>query len=233
MQKKLELEIFQGPMELLLALVQAEEISLTRIKLVEIIGQVIKGFSAEDDLNDNGDVILIISTLMELKSKLVLPGKVDLQKEISALKEDLLEKLLVHRRLSQVLDALDARFRRRGSMFGRPGIKGEREEVLIPIESQDCEILHLLAKGIKDSVRQDSFRMDYRILPIEHYLKWIADTAKGRDFSFFELAKKRHDLLDISGVMVALLEMVRLGSLEMKSGRLREDVFFSWTKNAA
>ena len=54
--QRVELEDFQGPLDLLLTLVQQEELSLTRIRLIEILNQVLKGLELEQDLNESGDL---------------------------------------------------------------------------------------------------------------------------------------------------------------------------------
>ena len=223
-----ELEVYSGPLEILLNLVQSEEIPLTRVRLAQILDQVLGSLKADSDLHDSGDLIIVLSTLMELKSKLLLPGDVDLEDEIAHLKEDLLEKLIVHRRLAQVLDALEYRLQRKGAMFARPGLMREMEEVLLPLEGQDPSLLLALVEGVRDWARTDTFRMDYVLLPIEHYFTFIEDLAGSRDFTLFELARERRDALDLAGLLVALLEMVRLGRLEVATGRLGEDVHFRW-----
>ncbi len=230
MKSRIELDIFQGPLDLLLTLVQAEEISLTRVRLIEILDQVIHAVNRTGDLNESGDVLMIVSTLMELKSKLLLPGEIDLQAEIENLKEDLLEKLMVHRQLSQVLDELEDRQKMRDRMFARPSLGEARDEVLIPLSEQDPVHLFHLLKDILDTARTDTYRVDYVLLPIEYYLDWVRDnyTDQGQ-ISLFALAKARQkNILDVVGLFIALLEMVRLGELVMEGEKLGKDILFAW-----
>jgi chromatin segregation and condensation protein Rec8/ScpA/Scc1 (kleisin family) len=206
---KIEIDDFSGPLDLLLTLVQQEEISLVQIKIIEILDQLIAGLNSDIDLNESGDAIIVISTLLELKTKLLLPDEVDISEEIESLKEDLLTKILVHRRLSQVLDALEYRMDRRVQMHERPMQLVEKEMVMLPMELQNPFTLFSSLSLLLESARQDSFRVDYVILPVEHYYKWLDSDYKGKDFELREIAKYRKDPLDFSGVLIAVLELIR------------------------
>jgi segregation and condensation protein A len=225
--KRVELDDFSGPLDLLLTLVQQEEVSLTRIHLIEVLNQVLDNFGNDLDLNESGDLLMIISTLMELKSKLLLPGEVDIGEEIQALKEDLLAKVLVHRRLSQVLDALEYRWDRRQEMMGRPSLLMDKETVMKPLEQQNPFLLFTSLSGLLEQARQDKLRVSYHMQTIDHYFKWLEADWVGREsFTLKELIHHREDLLDGTGVIIAVLEFVRLGKLAMEP--ISHDVEFRW-----
>ena len=225
--KRVELDDFSGPLDLLLTLVQQEEVSLTRIHLIDVLNQVLESLGKDLDLNESGDLLMIISTLMELKSKLLLPGEVDIGEEIQALKEDLLAKVLVHRRLSQVLDALEYRWERRQEMMGRPSLLMDKETVMKPLEQQNPFLLFTSLSGLMEQARQDKLRVSYQMQTIDHYFKWLeADWADRESFTLKELIGHREDLLDGTGVIIAVLEFVRLGKLAMEP--IFHDVKFCW-----
>ena len=224
--QRIEIEDFSGPLELLLTLVQQEELSLSRIRLMEILDQTLAGLQKDSDLNESGDLLIIIATLMELKSKLLLPGEVDIGEEIQALKEDLLAKVLVHRRLSQVLDSLENRWLRRAEMFGRPNLLLDKETVLSPMEAQNPFVLFTSLSGLLELARQDKLRVQYDIRPIDEYFEWLETQWADKGFTLRALMRHRKDLLDATGVIIAVLELVRLGRLIMSA--LPEDVNFEW-----
>lgn len=223
--QRVELEDFSGPLDLLLTLVQQEELSLTRIRLLEIVDQVLGDLEGERDLNDSGDLLIIISTLMELKSKLLLPGEVDIEEEIEALKEDLLAKVLVHRRLSQVLDALDYRFERRSTMFGRPAQLLDKETVTQPMQNQNPFVLFTSLADLLEQARQDSLRVEYDMAPIDHYFDWLEEQWSSSTFDLVDAMTARRDFLDATGVIIAVLELVRRGRLVLlvEPGRVRAE----------
>ena len=224
--QRIEIEDFSGPLELLLTLVQQEELSLSRIRLLEILDQALAGLQSHDDLNESGDLLIIIATLMELKSKLLLPGEVDIGEEIQALKDDLLAKVLVQRRLSQVLDSLENRWLRRAEMFGRPNLLLDKETVIKPMEPQNPFVLFTSLSGLLELARQDKLRVQYDIRPIDEYFEWLETEWKDLSFTLRALMRQRKDLLDATGVIIAVLELVRLGRLIMSA--LPRDVKFEW-----
>ena len=224
--QRIEIEDFSGPLELLLTLVQQEELSLSRIRLLEILDQALAGLQSHDDLNESGDLLIIIATLMELKSKLLLPGEVDIGEEIQALKDDLLAKVLVQRRLSQVLDSLENRWFRRAEMFGRPNLLLDKETVFKPMEPQNPFVLFSSLSGLLELARQDKLRVQYDIRPIDEYFEWLESEWKDLPFTLRALMRHRKDLLDATGVIIAVLELVRLGRLIMSA--LPSDVNFEW-----
>ncbi|MBF0243967.1 MAG: segregation/condensation protein A [Planctomycetes bacterium] len=230
MDNQIQIEVFKGPLELLLTLVQSEELSLTRIRLLEVLDQVLDQLRNQSDLNRSGDILVIISTLIELKSRLILPGEVDIGEEIEKLKEDLLEKILVHRRLTEVLDALECREARRLAMHTRPGLK-RREEVLVPLEDQDPFLLLTCIRSYLEHARTDPFRVDYELRPIEFYMEWILRTTGRDSFAIADIARSSESLLDLVATLVVLLEWVRLGLLQMEVlDRTNRQVRFSWTE---
>jgi segregation and condensation protein A len=226
---KIEIDDFSGPLDVLLTLVQQEELSLVKIKIIEILNQLVDSLEINYDLNESGDAIIVISTLLELKTKLLLPDEVDIAEEIESLKEDLLTKILVHRRLSQVLDALEFRMDRRTRMVERPVQLVKKEMVMVPMGVQNPFALVSSLNLLLETARQDTFRVDYVILPVEHYYKWIEEEWKDKTFNFIEMAKFRKDTLDFSGVLIAVLELIRQSVLYFEY--VNKELTISWNNS--
>ena len=98
----LDLEVFQGPFDLLLALVLREEVDLLEVDLVEIVLTYIDHLeqAGELDLEAATEFLVLIAALLELKSRLMLPREeeegLDWQPEEAA--EELLARMLEYRR---------------------------------------------------------------------------------------------------------------------------------------
>src|SRR5260370_24849764 len=96
----LDLEVFQGPFDLLLTLVLKEEVDLLEVDLAEIVLAYIEHLerSGELDLEATTEFLVLIAALLELKSRLMLPREedetLDWDPEQSA--EQLLARLLAH-----------------------------------------------------------------------------------------------------------------------------------------
>ena len=72
----LELDVFAGPFDLLLAVVLREEISLLEVELSDVVLAYIEHLEREDelDLEVATEFLVLIASLLELKSRLLLPG---------------------------------------------------------------------------------------------------------------------------------------------------------------
>src|SRR4051812_10621045 len=98
----LDLEVFQGPFDLLLTLVLKEEVDLLEVDLAEIVLAYIDYLEAtgELDLEATTEFLVLIAALLELKSRLMLPREEEegLDWEPSEAADELLARMLEYRR---------------------------------------------------------------------------------------------------------------------------------------
>jgi segregation and condensation protein A len=100
----LDLDVFAGPFDLLLSLVLREEVDLLEIELAEIVVAYIDHLEASGrlDLDAATEFLVLIAALLELKSRLMLPGE-DVSDELDDLEpaeaaEELVERMLQYAR---------------------------------------------------------------------------------------------------------------------------------------
>src|SRR5436853_7166071 len=109
----LDLEVFQGPFDLLLTLVLREEVDLLEVQLADVV------LAYLDHLHERGELdlelatefLVLIAALLELKSRLMLPREQDdlLDVEPGEAIEELLARMLEARRYRRAADHLGAR----------------------------------------------------------------------------------------------------------------------------
>jgi segregation and condensation protein A len=115
---ELDLEVFSGPFDLLLTLVMREEVDLLEIELAELVLTYLDHLEArgELDLEVATEFLVLIAALLELKSRLMLPGaeEDELDLEPAEAADELLARMLEARRyrtaaehLAALLDAED------------------------------------------------------------------------------------------------------------------------------
>ncbi|HYH88266.1 MAG TPA: segregation/condensation protein A [Solirubrobacteraceae bacterium] len=100
---ELDLDVFAGPFDLLLALILREELDLLEVELAEVVLAYIDHLEARDelDLEATTEFLVLIAALLELKSRLMLPGEEveELDELVPAeAAEELLERLLRYAR---------------------------------------------------------------------------------------------------------------------------------------
>jgi len=118
----LDLDVFQGPFDLLLAVLLREEISLSEVPLGEIVIAYIDRLSeaGEIDLEAVTEFLVLIAALCELKSRLLLPseeGTEELGPQEAA--DELLARMLEYRRYSEAARMLHQRLARVGGVMYR------------------------------------------------------------------------------------------------------------------
>lgn len=109
----LELDVFAGPFDLLLAVLLREEVSLLEVELSEVVLAYIEHLESEGelDLEVATEFLVLIASLLELKSRLLLPGSeevADLGPEEAV--EELLARMLEYRRYRDAAAMLGERF---------------------------------------------------------------------------------------------------------------------------
>jgi len=109
----LDLEVFQGPFDLMLTLVLREEVDLLEVELADVVVAYVDHLErkGELDLESATEFLVLIAALLELKSRLMLPGEegdaLDLEPVEAA--EELLARMLEYRRYSDVATFLRER----------------------------------------------------------------------------------------------------------------------------
>ncbi|EGY76434.1 segregation and condensation protein A [Peptoniphilus indolicus ATCC 29427] len=110
MNYNIELEVYNGPYDLILDLVKKNELDIYDIEINLITSQFLEYIKAVEELNLEltSDFIVMASTLLEIKSKMLLPKQT--QKEDEENEEDprdeLVQKLLEYERFKKVTEIL-------------------------------------------------------------------------------------------------------------------------------
>ena len=118
MTYRVELPVFSGPMDLLLHLVKLQEVDIHEVMIAKVLDQYLTHVDVLEglDLADLGDFLVMASTLMEIKSKEMLPREeVDIEAELNP-KDDLIRRLLEYKRYRDISRRLAGMMERRGMM---------------------------------------------------------------------------------------------------------------------
>ncbi|MDP9228639.1 MAG: segregation/condensation protein A [Actinomycetota bacterium] len=119
---ELDLDVFQGPFDLLLAVLLREEISLAEVELAEIALAYVEHLEQGEqlDLEAVTEFLVLIAALLELKSRLLLPsedGELELGPEEAA--DELLARMLEYRRYREAAGAIEQILEREGGTMYR------------------------------------------------------------------------------------------------------------------
>ncbi|MCC6755836.1 MAG: segregation/condensation protein A [Solirubrobacterales bacterium] len=140
----LDLDVFIGPFDLLLTIVLREEISLLEVELGEIVARYVEKLEAagELELEVATEFLVLIAALLELKSRLMLPGaEEDLDEmEPAQAVEELVARMLEYRRYRDAGRAMKDHFEsQRGYLYRSAPLPPELRRVEVETASKVYE----------------------------------------------------------------------------------------------
>jgi segregation and condensation protein A len=110
----LDLDVFAGPFDLLMAVVLREEVSLLEVSLAEVVIAYVEHLEREDELELDvaTEFLVLIAALLELKSRLLLPGEEEGLEDVTPEEavEELVARLLEYRRYRDAAAMLERSF---------------------------------------------------------------------------------------------------------------------------
>ena len=216
-----DLDTFHGPLDLLLYLVEKNQVDIYDIPIAVISEQYIEYLqsSGDFDLERMGDFLIMASYLLNIKSRLLLPGNIDeTQEEEENIdpRQELVEKLLAYKRFKEAAVWLEERY------------DGREERIYYREEQQDKELpaewvadLKSLVKAYQAVIKDISEDEDYYELPqgdvnVGDKMEEIMARLKNKPHTiifqdlFLGIISKREAL----ALFLALLELIRLQRVE-------------------
>lgn len=214
---KLFLPSFEGPLDLLLHLIRANEISITDIPIQEICRQYDEYLGLMRDLNLEvaGEYLLMASTLMHIKSRMLLPVEpVAPGEEAEDPRAELVRQLLEYQKVKLAAEMLRERKELQSDTFIR-GHGGEdplgpyREDVLLQVSLFD---LLSAFKRLADSLGDDTPLTVHRDeISVADKISWILEELEHVETSpFISLLSRLPSRRERIAAFLALLELIRL-----------------------
>ena len=216
----LDLEVFNGPFDLLLTLVLKEEVDLLEVDLAEIVIAYIDYLeeAGELDLEAATEFLVLIASLLELKSRLMLPREeedelLDLEPEQAA--EELLARMLEYRRYSGAAGYLREKLEsEQGFRYRSAPLPPELRKVSF----DNAEAVYdpeRLSRAIGDLLKTppplDMSHMSRPLVTVEQRLSHLRGLLKGRGRFMFDEAVEGADRVTEAVTLFALLELYKAG----------------------
>ncbi len=216
----LDLDIFAGPFDLLMAVVLREEVSLLDLQLGEVVVAYVEHLEREGELELEvaTEFLVLIAALLELKSRLMLPGPDDGLEELAPEEavEELLARMLEYRRYSQLATELAARFEsQRGYLYRSAPLPRElrRVEVDAAAAVYDPDTLGAALGDLLTEPEELNLSHIRPTVSLERRLRALRD-ALGRRTNFdFDDEFGGEDRLTQAVTVFALLELYRKGEV--------------------
>ena len=221
----LDLEIFNGPFDLLLALVLREEVDLLDLELADVVLAYLDHLEGrgELDLETATEFIVLIAALLELKSRLMLAedGEDLLDIEPGEAAEELLERMLQARRFRSASTHLLELFKREeGVRFRSAPLPAHlRKTVAPPVDSsQDPAVLgQAIGRLLRMPPTLNLRHISIQRVTVAERLDRLRDLLRRGHFSFEE-AVRGEDRMTVAVTVFALLELYKRGEAWWEQG---------------
>ncbi|MBF0253522.1 MAG: segregation/condensation protein A [Candidatus Omnitrophica bacterium] len=223
MQYKIKLDIFEGPLDLLLYLIQKNELDIHDIPIVLVTEQYLEYLNLMQALNLDlaGEYLVMASTLMKIKSRLLLP-----QEEPGAEaapeedpRDELVQKLVEYMRYKEAAQQLREMEQMRSRSFSRhpQPLEIDFSEVGSLVEVSIFDLITAFSKVLESMPREvfhQVIRDEYTVAEKVHeLLHLLVERSRVRFGELFGQARNR---LEAITVFLALLELVRLKEVQFE-----------------
>ena len=203
------LEVFEGPLDLLLFLIKKNDLEIAEIPIAEITQEYLSYMDVMKELNLEvaGDFLVMASTLMQIKARMLLPGSEADEEEESPL-DELKARLLEYQRFKEVAQLLGNRENEYSQIYYRPAPVFEKSDFTLEVSLFDLissfkEVLRELPTNVKEIV--------YEEIPIEKKIREILDYLEGKEFiTFRDFLSHAVSRIDLIVSFLAMLELIRL-----------------------
>jgi segregation and condensation protein A len=220
----LVLDVFEGPFDLLVTLILNEEIDLLEVQLAEVVLAYLERLEArgELDLEAATEFLILIAALLELKSRLMLPGDdlEGLEIEPQEAVEELLARMLEYKRYRSTAEALRELFAAEsGYGYRSAPLPPELRRVTLDAARPSYDP-GLLARSIQNLLRTpppvDTSHLHRITVSFERRLAHVRELLASRRSFTFDEAVAGEDKMTQAVTLFALLELYKSGELTWK-----------------
>ncbi len=247
MSLEVKLQVFEGPLDLLMHLIEKNQIDIYDIPIVTITEQYMEYINAmqKQDMEVTSEFLVMAATLMNIKCKMLLPKEVNEEGEEEDPRAELVEKLLEYKMYKYM--AFELRDRQMDAdlqWFRQKNLPKEVREYELPVDFEDFigdttlvklnEIFQELLKRQEDKVdpirskfgniEKEEIDMDAKTLYIRAYIR------EHKRFSFRSLLEKQSSKTEIIVTFLVMLEEMKLGEIEIEQDETFGDIIITSRK---
>ena len=228
----IELDVFEGPMDLLFHLIKKNEVDIYDIPIAVIADQYLEYIEMMKAMNIDlaGDFLVMASTLMQIKSKMLLPRHFDEDDEEDP-RMEIVRPLFEYLQLKEAAETISTRPLLGDSVFARSPEPlddlGKGEEVIMV---GLFELIDAFSRILDNARESDLVTVTAETVSVKERIGQIADFLEdNQTATFVELLDQDYTRSDVVVTFLALLEMTKLGIIKiaqhLHSGIIR--IFYS------
>lgn len=208
------LDTFRGPLDLLLYLVKRDEIDILDIPIARVAEQFKQYLDvlALIDVERAGDFLVLASTLMEIKSKMLLPRPEETAEPEEDPRRELVRQLLQYKRFKEAAGRLEERAEQQGLKLPRLPIAGPPRKdgppSLAPVEVWD--LVSAFARLMRETLTNQPHAIVVDHTPLHVHMDYILQRLQDRlCLPFSALFEPPHTRSRLVGLFLAILELTK------------------------
>ena len=233
-----KLEVFEGPLDLLLHLIDKNKIDIYDIPIVVITEQYLSYIKnmKTDDMNIMSEFLVMAATLLDIKCRMLLPKEVNEQGEEEDPRSELVQKLLEYKIYKYMsFELKDRLLDSEKLLFKRPTLPKEVENYRQPVDYEELiqdlnlgrlnDIFKSIIKKQEDKIdpirskfgklEKDEISMEQKMSYVEEYIR------NNKKFSFRALLERQTGKMEIIVTFLVILELMKVGRIHI----FQEDIF--------
>lgn len=236
-----KLQVFEGPLDLLLHLIDKNKVNIYDIPIVEITKQYLDYIRDMErhDLNVVSEFLVMAATLIDIKSRMLLPKEVNEEGEEEDPRAELVEQLLEYKMYKYMSYELkDRMVDAEKSMYKQPTVPDEVMQYSEPVDVKELLgdlTLSRLQKIFRSVMRRQADKMDpirSKFGKIEKEEVSLTDTIsqveeyafRHGEFSFRELLESQSSKMQIIVTFLAVLELMKMGKIHIVQENIFDDI---------
>ena len=206
------LEVFQGPLDLLLHLIEKMEIDIYNIPIAQLTESYLEYINNNDDfsLENAEEYIVMAATLLHIKSKNLLPK---FENETIEDEEDLVQQLLDYKNYKELSEKLDNLQRMRAQFLDKESINIDVEASIETLRVPSSKLLRAMEnilRSFDDKENEISLVSYRREVSFEEVKEELVNKFKNKTkMNFFDLVKTYSQKNEIVLMFIGVLAMIK------------------------
>jgi segregation and condensation protein A len=249
MSLEVKLQVFEGPLDLLLHLIEKNKVDIYDIPIVEITEQYLDYIRQmhREDMNVMSEFLVMAATLIDIKCKMLLPKEVNEDGEEEDPRAELVEKLLEYKMYKYMSYELkDRQLDAQKIWFKNKTMPKEVTEYTPPVDYEQLlgeinlsglrEIFESVMKRKEDKIdpirstfgkiEKDEVDMDAKMIYVQDYI------FMQKQCSFRNLLEKQNSKMEIIVTFMVILELMKVGKISITQEKAFDDIYIT-SKEAA
>jgi len=227
MPYKIKLEKFEGPLDLLLQLIEQDEMDITQVSLATVTEQYLVYINSAGDIRTEelADFLVVAAKLLLIKSRTLLPQlQLDDEEETTELEQ----QLKIYREFHEASKVLHKMVLKKHFLFARDRMVVKVDNIFNPPSSITADKLHMLFAGVLKEIEPwvnlprevlvKTISIRERISNLQQLIKQEAN------LSFRELLKGSKNKTDVIITFLAILELVKQQSIAVVQKGVFDDI---------